>query len=247
MERARDAQAKAGLISALPDELLARVFTHLPSIHDFGRADGVCRAWRARGSPVEQALREHIEARDGAEQAPGADATTQRMCFVELLREARMTSGLVSASDTMSAAVDADEQLHVWGKIYVHGDNKICSFDEPTVLPMPHGTRVQCVSVGWDHVLVLTETGEVLSFGWGGHGRLGHGLNVNTRRKPKVIEALRGVRVVAIAAGMHHTMVLTDEGKVLSFGNGHNGTLGHGDEAVQCVPKVIADLRALRS
>ena len=66
-ERARDAERAVGL-DALPDELLARVLTHLPSIRDFGRADGVCRAWRARGSPVEQALRGHIEVRDGAEQ-----------------------------------------------------------------------------------------------------------------------------------------------------------------------------------
>ena len=43
MQRAHDTQRTLGLHS-LPDELLARVFTHLPSIHDFGRADGVCRA-----------------------------------------------------------------------------------------------------------------------------------------------------------------------------------------------------------
>ena len=53
-------------ILALPDELLARVLAHLPSDRDFGRADCVCSAWHAAGSPVEQALRQRIEARDGA-------------------------------------------------------------------------------------------------------------------------------------------------------------------------------------
>ena len=50
-ERARDAERAVG-IDALPDELLARVLAHLPSARDFGRADCVCRAWHADGSPA---------------------------------------------------------------------------------------------------------------------------------------------------------------------------------------------------
>ena len=188
MERARDAQAKAGL-SALPDELLARVLVHLPSICDFGRADGVCRAWRARGSPVEQALRERIEARDGAEQAPCAGSTTQRMCWLELLREARMASGLLSASWGVSAAIDARGRLRVWGALEdPDGDEQYFSFDGPTILPTLHGTRVERVSVGENHVIVLSDNGEVLTLGWGWHGRLGHG-DVADQFEPKVIEA----------------------------------------------------------
>ena len=101
-ERARDAERAVG-INALPDELLARVLTHLPSIRDFGRADGVCRAWRARGSPVEQALRQRIAARGGAEPAVGAACTTRRLCWLELLRAARASSGLVSTGYAVSA------------------------------------------------------------------------------------------------------------------------------------------------
>jgi len=94
--------------------------------------------------------------------------------------------------------------------------------------------------------VVLTDEGEVLSFGWGVHGRLGHG-DAEDQLVPKVIEALNGVRAVAIAAGAQHSMVLTDEGEVLSFGNGDNGVLGHSDlQHVQSVPKVIEALQ-LRS
>ena len=94
-ERARDAEHAVG-IDALPDELLARVLTYLPSIRDFGRADGVCRAWRARGSPVEQALRQRIAARGVAVPAADAACTTRRLCWLELLRAARASSNLVS-------------------------------------------------------------------------------------------------------------------------------------------------------
>ena len=90
LERARGAHPAVGL-HALPDELLARVLAHLPSTRDFGRADGVCRAWRAHGSPVEQALRLRIEARGDAVPTapPGAGSMTQRLCWSELLRDAR--------------------------------------------------------------------------------------------------------------------------------------------------------------
>ena len=90
-ERPRVVQSAVGL-DALPDELLARVLAHLPSIRDFGRADGVCRAWRACGSPVEQALRQRIAARGDAVPASGAACTTRRLCWLELLRAARRSS-----------------------------------------------------------------------------------------------------------------------------------------------------------
>ena len=52
--------------------------------------------------------------------------------------------------------------------------------------------------------------------------------------EPKVIEALRGVRVVAIAAGSRHSMVLTDEGEVLSFGSNGGEEIGSVGMPVPC-------------
>ena len=93
--------------------------------------------------------------------------------------------------------------------------------------------------------MVLTDEGIVFSFGWGSDGKLGHG-DGKEQYKPKVIEALRGMRVVAIAAGRNHSMVLTDGGAVLSFGGGKSGQLGHGDQENQYVPKVIESLSDVR-
>jgi alpha-tubulin suppressor-like RCC1 family protein len=103
------------------------------------------------------------------------------------------------------------------------------------------GERVAAVLAGDFHSLVLTEAGAVLSFGVGAHGRLGHG-DEEQQRMPKVIEALRSERVAAVAAGRHHSLVLTEAGAVLSFDYGRNGRLGHGDEEDH-TPKVIEALR----
>ena len=116
---------KPGLHS-LPAEMHVRVLVHLPSTRDFRRAGRVCRAWRADGSPVEQALRQRIEARDGAVPTalPGAGTMMQRMCWSELLRDARMASGVISLGGVASAAVDADGHLCVWGKLGTVVDHK---------------------------------------------------------------------------------------------------------------------------
>ena len=258
-EPARGAKRATGF-KALPDELLARVLVHLPSIRDFGRANCVCRAWHARGSPVEQALRERIEARSEVMPAPVAGCSTYRMCWLELVRQMRAASGRISANEGLGAAVDKQGRLRMWGEpsgmvddlpAGVVGDHaltpggKIFKYGHPTVLPQLKHTRVECVSVGPHHVLVLTDTGAVLSLGYGNAGLLGHG-DMDDQRVPKVIEALRDVRVVAIAAGGVHSMALTDEGAVLSFGHGKHGQLGHGDEEDLLVPKVIEALRGVR-
>ena len=89
------------------------------------------------------------------------------------------------------------------------------------------GMGVVVMEMGDDnHTLVLTRDGTVLSFGEGNAGQLGHG-DQEVHDEPKVVEALRGVRVVAVAAGSKHSLVLTDEGAVLSFGAGGRRQLGY--------------------
>ena len=228
----------------LSAEMQAHVLVHLSSTRDFGRASCVCCAWRADGSPVEQALRERIKARDGAVPTafPGAGTMMQRMCWFELLHDARMATGVISLGDDASAVVDADGHLCVWGEIDDPETELIFSHTTPTVVQT---ARIEHVSVGSYHTLALTETGEVLSFGFGEEGQLGHGDEAN-QFVPKVIEALLGMRVVAIAAGGFHSLVLTDEGAVLSFGGRIGGQLGHGDVNKLLKPKVIEALGGVR-
>ena len=101
------------------------------------------------------------------------------------------------------------------------------------------------VAAGGFHSLVLLEDGKVVSFGNGGCGQLGHG-NEEHQLAPKEIEALRGRQVTQVSGGRHHSLVLLEDGEVLSFGDGEGGRLGHGDHEVQCTPKAIEALRGRR-
>ena len=109
------------------------------------------------------------------------------------------------------------------------------------------GQRVVAVSAGGSHNLALTADGAVWSWGWGGDGKLGHG-NMQSQLLPKKIEALAGQRVVAVLAGYFHSLALTADGAVWSWGDGYFGKLGHGDEQRQLLPKkveAVADQRVV--
>ena len=56
----------------------------------------------------------------------------------------------------------------------------------------------------------------------------------------------RPLRVVPVAAGMDHSLFLTNDGDVLSCGDGDYGRLGHGNEEDQLVPKLVAALEGRR-
>lgn len=81
------------------------------------------------------------------------------------------------------------------------------------------------VSCGSGHSVILTESGEVWTFGMNFAGQLGHG-DTKDVLLPKRVEDLPPCR--AIAAGETHTLAVSNEGFVYGFGSGRSGQLGLG-------------------
>lgn len=74
--------------------------------------------------------------------------------------------------------------------------------------------RVQSLSCGGDHSLLLDAGGAVWASGWNEHGQLGTGDSKN-RYQPVRLEALRGLDIVGVAGGGYaHSLFLTREGEV---------------------------------
>eukprot|EP01084_Bolivina_argentea_P268875 456827_1 len=97
----------------------------------------------------------------------------------------------------------------------------------PTIVDL-NGLKAAKVCCGYSHTLILTTNGNVLSCGDGPHGALGHGMNNKNVYVPKLIEKLKSKRVIDIAAGQYHSLVVTDEGDLYGFGNGSDGQLAIG-------------------
>ena len=146
----------------------------------------------------------------------------------------------VSASFSHSLAITADGSVWSWGE---GGCGRLGHGDEqrqllPKKVELFAGRRAVAVSAGWSHSLAITADGAVWSWGSGGFGKLGHS-NVQHQLLPKKVEAFAGQRVVAVSAGGGHSISLTADGAVWSWGEGGNGTLGHGDWQNQLLPKKI--------
>eukprot|EP00106_Octopus_bimaculoides_P003264 XP_014770706.1 PREDICTED: uncharacterized protein LOC106869467 [Octopus bimaculoides] len=100
-----------------------------------------------------------------------------------------------------------------------------------------------CVSLvcGQYHSVALTNDGKVFTWGWGVHGQLGHG-DAENQSVPKLISCLptaKEIRTIQLAAGYAHTMVLSQQGDVYSFGCGYFGQLGLGQRQKKSVPSHI--------
>ena len=153
----------------------------------------------------------------------------------------------------VAAGQDHSLALSEAGDVYSFGDGSSGQLGHGLVLvqqlmPRPiaalQGVRVGGVAAGKRHSLVVSKAGRLYSFGHGEFGALGHG-DVAGQLAPRLVTALQGVRVSAVAAGSAHSLALS-EGKVYSFGGGTCGELGHGDTAVQLTPRVIAGLQGVR-
>ncbi|CAB3255423.1 unnamed protein product [Arctia plantaginis] len=141
------------------------------------------------------------------------------------------------------------------GKVYATGYGAggrlgiggIDSVSQPTLLAsIQHVfiTKVACNS-GGKHCLALSVDGDVYSWGEGEDGKLGHGNRVSYDR-PKLITALSGLEIVAIACGGAHSACLTARGRIYTWGKGRYGRLGHGDSEDQLVPKLVDALSSYR-
>lgn len=75
--------------------------------------------------------------------------------------------------------------------------------------------RVVAVAAANKHSAVLTEGGEVYTWGCNREGQLGYGTsNSASNYVPRCIEYLKGRHLVSIAAAKYHTVALGAEGEV---------------------------------
>ena len=70
--------------------------------------------------------------------------------------------------------------------------------------------RIEMVSCGWQHTLVLTSAAAVFSFGFGGYGALGHG-SKHSCRQPRCVQALLGQMIVSVSAGSYSSFAVSSQ------------------------------------
>ncbi|XP_072035164.1 RCC1 and BTB domain-containing protein 1-like [Amphiura filiformis] len=92
------------------------------------------------------------------------------------------------------------------------------------------------------HVVAATDTGEIYSWGHNGYCQLGNG-STNQGLIPCQLSAgISGCRIVQIACGSHHTLVLTDRGEVYAWGYNNCGQVGSGATSNINTPRKVSSL-----
>ncbi len=112
---------------------------------------------------------------------------------------------------------------------------------EAITLPGATGPPVQ-VAAGREFSLVLTSTGQLYAFGGNSQGELGNGgYNYEGVSIPEAI-TLPGIkgRIIEVAAGEYHSLVLTSSGQLYTFGDNQSGQLGDGTTTSRPTPEPIA-------
>jgi E3 ubiquitin-protein ligase HERC2 len=133
----------------------------------------------------------------------------------------------VSAGYAHFLALGAGGAVYAWGHdegtgktgllFLAGGAPRVGPVSEPTLVEALRGTRVVGVAAGYHHSCALTSAGELLTWGFGGFGALGHG-DTHKQRTPKRVEALSGLRIVSVSTGATHTVAVGEDGAIFAWG-----------------------------
>jgi alpha-tubulin suppressor-like RCC1 family protein len=76
---------------------------------------------------------------------------------------------------------------------------------------------------------------------------VGHGDEKGKHPRPTPINAMAGVRMRSVAAGIYHNLALRWDGRVYSWGNNDRGQQGPEDKLTKPTPALVEGLESVRS
>lgn len=117
------------------------------------------------------------------------------------------------------------------------------SRNTPTLIP--NLNNVKSISTTSSHTLALLDNGTVMAFGGNRDGQLGLGDNID-RLTPTLIPDLNDVKEVVSSTGGYYSLILLNNGKVMSFGDNSHEQLGLGDTNNRNIPTLIPNLNNVK-
>lgn len=139
-------------------------------------------------------------------------------------------------------AICKDGRLLSWGgNSYGQLGNKCLSFAQqfPEIVTSLKSANIVQAAAGTNHSLVLTDKGEVFSFGCAENGKLGLGVLkasvvVST---PTKIEELNDIVLISCGAG--HSLAINKKKSLFLWGSGWKGQIGNGKKSTEHDPIIL--------
>ncbi|KAJ8956887.1 hypothetical protein NQ318_014304 [Aromia moschata] len=159
----------------------------------------------------------------------GLSDDTLKLTQIEILKEFKIIQ--ISCGWDFSAAVSECGKQFVWGN---NGNTQLGLSKSITCTGIPSRLQVsqklatgfKHVSCGLRHSAMITKDGGLLVAGTGAKGQLGLGDNFDDNNYLSISKVPDLEDVISVASGQHHTVVLRENGTVLSWGENKFGQLG---------------------
>lgn len=141
----------------------------------------------------------------------------------------------VATGSAHTLALTSDGQIYAWGDNQAGqlGDGTTDSSLAPVAVDMSgalDGKTITHIAAGAYFSLALTSDGHVYGWGFNSYGQLGDGSTVDSLVPIAVntTGVLAGKTVTQIMGGHNHTVVLTSDNQIYSWGENESGQLGNG-------------------
>jgi len=148
----------------------------------------------------------------------------------------------VACGSHHSVCLTSEGEIYAWGQNNCGqiGSGTTTNQSTPRKVSATLGKRAISISCGQTSTMVALENGDVYGWGYNGNGQLGLGNNIN-QLTPCRVTTLQGVVIRKIVCGYAHTMALSDEGDLYTWGANSYGQLGTGNKSNCCSPTRVAE------
>ncbi|XP_027187518.1 ultraviolet-B receptor UVR8 isoform X2 [Cicer arietinum] len=147
----------------------------------------------------------------------------------------------IAANGDHSAALSVDGHLFTWGRGFK-------GFEDSHIPQSLNSTlKFTKATLGWNHGLAMTGEGEVYMLGGNHLGVLSdlhsvcqaNQLTDSREANLEKVPGLDGTKVTDIATGAEHSVLVTDNGEIKTWGWGEHGQLGLGDADDRTSPVTV--------
>ncbi|XP_029010158.1 probable E3 ubiquitin-protein ligase HERC4 isoform X2 [Betta splendens] len=150
----------------------------------------------------------------------------------------------VACGSQHSLALTKDGRVYTWGqgsRGQLGLGTRRLGASPPQHLRALSGIPLVQIAAGGEQSFCLSVSGAVFSWGRNHRGQLGLG-DTTDRDEPVAVHYLDMKKTVSVSCGEDHTVALTKDGAVFTFGSGRHGQLGHNSFRNELRPRLVAEL-----
>lgn len=150
----------------------------------------------------------------------------------------------MACGDDFTVVLTDNDSVYTWGSGDAGqlGHGGFAPQPRPKIVQSLYGKAIVQIAAGARHAACVSTDGELLAWGCGKDGRLGHGGDADIA-VPMAIKGLMDERVCQVACGAAHTLALTETGRVYAWGANTFLQLGLGHALPVDRPTLVASLR----